>query len=110
MTDPPTARAARQLLESLERSGVTHLARPSEPQHPVPKAPEGDDGQGTPSGTGESAGGLEVLCDEVAACRLCGELAETRTQTVFGVGDPEAKILFVVCDILYHHDPQGGYM
>ena len=95
MTDPPTARAARQLLESLERSGVTHLARPSEPQHPVPEAPEGDDGQVTPSGTGESAGGLEVLCDEVAACRLCGELAETRTQTVFGVGDPEAKILFV---------------
>ena len=95
MTDPPTARAARQLLESLERSGVTHLARPSEPQHPVSEASEGDDGQVTPSGTGESAGSLEVLCDEVAACRLWGELAETRTQTVFGVGDPEAKILFV---------------
>ncbi|MCA8987975.1 MAG: uracil-DNA glycosylase, partial [Planctomycetaceae bacterium] len=29
------------------------------------------------------------------ACRKCKELAETRTQTVFGVGNPEARVLFV---------------
>ncbi len=102
MTDPPPARAARQLLESLERSGVTHLARSPEPQPPEPQPPEPqpqhsepDDTQVTSTGEGEQASGLEVLSEEVAACRLCGELAETRTQTVFGVGDPEARILFV---------------
>ncbi len=31
----------------------------------------------------------------VADCRRCTELAETRTQTVFGVGDPNARILFI---------------
>lgn len=31
----------------------------------------------------------------VAACTRCGELARTRKQTVFGVGNPNAKILFV---------------
>ena len=31
----------------------------------------------------------------VAECRRCQELAETRTQTVFGVGNPEAKIMFI---------------
>jgi DNA polymerase len=40
----------------------------------------------------------QKLCDAaatVAACMQCQELAETRTQTVFGVGAPDAKILFV---------------
>lgn len=31
----------------------------------------------------------------VAGCTRCGELARTRTQTVFGVGNPNAKILFI---------------
>ncbi len=38
---------------------------------------------------------LEALKKRVAACRRCAELAETRTQTVFGVGDPEARIMFI---------------
>jgi len=38
---------------------------------------------------------LNVLADKVKACVRCRELAETRIQTVFGVGNPEAKILFV---------------
>lgn len=38
---------------------------------------------------------LETLCSQVTGCTRCQELAETRTQTVFGVGDPEARILFV---------------
>lgn len=35
---------------------------------------------------------LEVLQREVAACTLCDELATTRTQTVFGVGNPQARL------------------
>ena len=37
---------------------------------------------------------LDVLRAEVAACTLCAELAATRTQTVFGVGDPNARLCF----------------
>ena len=38
---------------------------------------------------------LASLAEQVAACRLCQELADTRTQTVFGVGNPEANIMFI---------------
>ncbi|MBI1348999.1 uracil-DNA glycosylase [bacterium] len=38
---------------------------------------------------------LAVLQAKVAQCTRCDELARTRTQTVFGVGNPEARILFV---------------
>lgn len=38
---------------------------------------------------------LTALADRVAACKKCQELAEARTQTVFGVGNPEARILFI---------------
>ena len=38
---------------------------------------------------------LKILSDKVKACVRCQELANTRTQTVFGVGDPNAKIVFV---------------
>jgi DNA polymerase len=38
---------------------------------------------------------LAILNDKVKACRRCKELAETRTQTVFGVGNPQARILFI---------------
>ena len=37
---------------------------------------------------------LKVLADQVKACVRCEELCKTRTQTVFGVGNPQAKILF----------------
>ncbi|HUG93762.1 MAG TPA: uracil-DNA glycosylase [Planctomycetaceae bacterium] len=38
---------------------------------------------------------LAALAKCVAACTRCTELAETRTQTVFGVGNPQARILFI---------------
>ena len=37
---------------------------------------------------------LAIVAQEVAACQLCDELASTRTQTVFGVGDPHARLCF----------------
>lgn len=48
--------------------------------------------------TGErisSAATLDILRSEVAACTLCHELAATRTQTVFGVGNPKARLCFL---------------
>jgi DNA polymerase len=38
---------------------------------------------------------LEVLQPIVATCTRCGELASTRTQTVFGVGNPKARLCFL---------------
>lgn len=38
---------------------------------------------------------LDVLRQEVAGCTRCGELAATRTQTVFGVGNPNARLCFL---------------
>lgn len=38
---------------------------------------------------------LEALQPIVAGCTRCGELAQTRTQTVFGVGNPNARLCFL---------------
>ncbi len=38
---------------------------------------------------------LLQLSEQVAACRKCPELAAGRTQTVFGVGNPRAKVMFI---------------
>jgi DNA polymerase len=38
---------------------------------------------------------LQLVQAEVAGCTKCSELAATRTQTVFGVGNPSARLVFV---------------
>ena len=43
----------------------------------------------------ERVAGLSRVAQQVAACARCQELAETRTQTVFGVGNPEADIMYI---------------
>ena len=42
----------------------------------------------------ERAAALAAVAREVAACTRCAELARTRTQTVFGVGNPYARLVF----------------
>ncbi|MEO1998153.1 MAG: uracil-DNA glycosylase, partial [Planctomycetaceae bacterium] len=44
---------------------------------------------------GDAESQLHALADCVASCQRCPELARTRTQTVFGIGNPSAQILFV---------------
>jgi uracil-DNA glycosylase len=43
----------------------------------------------------ERNAGLSTIAQQVAVCTRCQELAETRTQTVFGVGNPEADIMYI---------------
>lgn len=43
----------------------------------------------------ERVASLAKAAEQVAACVRCQELAETRTQTVFGVGNPEADIMYI---------------
>ncbi len=38
---------------------------------------------------------LAPLRDRVAVCRLCPHLASSRTQTVFGVGNMDAELMFI---------------
>jgi uracil-DNA glycosylase family 4 len=38
---------------------------------------------------------LDIIRTEVAGCTRCAELAAGRTQTVFGVGNPSARLMFV---------------
>jgi len=47
------------------------------------------------STTKATAATLEVLQQEVAPCVRCEELARARTQTVFGVGNPQARLCFL---------------
>ena len=38
---------------------------------------------------------LSALATRVSQCQRCQELASTRTQTVFGIGNPNAKVMFI---------------
>jgi uracil-DNA glycosylase family 4 len=42
----------------------------------------------------DRAAALAAVARDVAACTRCAELARTRTQTVFGVGNPHARLVF----------------
>lgn len=107
MSDEPKNtlnRAVLQTLESLQAAGVQQLEKPSvkaeeaakaitSPTPPPPASPlqrAGTSTQAAPPAT--TLSGLQA---EVAACTLCEELASTRTQTVFGVGNPKAKLCFL---------------
>ena len=92
--DSPRQRAVRavqQKLESLDRAGVTHLPKPPPraKQGPPPPLEKG------PPQTGQRGAALAEVQRQVAACTRCKELAKTRTQTVFGVGNPHARLAFV---------------
>ena len=49
---------------------------------------------------------LKAFHDDVRDCRRCG-LSSGRTQVVFGMGNPEAEIVFVGEAPGYHEDVQG---
>jgi DNA polymerase len=104
-------RALRQQLESLETAGVRQLPHSTGKGMCMDECRPlraGTPGEGRPAAEVTSTDGmeggatvvsiapmLEVLQQEVAGCTLCGELAQTRTQTVFGVGSPKARLCFL---------------
>ena len=53
---------------------------------------ESNEGKTIPAA--DRAAALKVIQDEVVACTKCKVLADGRTQTVFGVGSPNARIVF----------------
>src|SRR5262249_30066711 len=54
----------------------------------------------------ERAGALRAYADETADCTRC-PLADGRTQVVFGVGNPDADLMFVGEAPGFHEDQQG---
>lgn len=44
---------------------------------------------------GDKAARLQAIDERVKVCRRCPHLASSRTQTVYGVGNPDAEIMFV---------------
>jgi uracil-DNA glycosylase family 4 len=115
-------RALAQELESLRRAGVTHLPRvagtsanvpavassPSPPRAtappalrnapaagPKPLAMFAEDQPGQPAMPAEERpAALRIIAQEVVPCTRCPELVANRTQTVFGVGNPCARLCF----------------
>jgi DNA polymerase len=106
--------AAIQRLESLERAGVRQLPKPkrrqrgSSSQTPasiaaVPSKVAAENtvtrqvvAESAPATAAAPTGdALAIVQQEVAGCTACHELATTRTQTVFGVGNPHARLCFL---------------
>lgn len=108
-TEISVDRAVVQALESLRAAGVQQLHKspqkietlepvalaeqPTQPvEQPQPATVQESLVDEPPGEMISTAPSLEVLREEVAACTLCEELASTRTQTVFGVGNPDARL------------------
>jgi uracil-DNA glycosylase len=103
-------RGVLQRLESLERAGVSHVkkiairvgslpvmggaAKALPPKTPSPTLTEKKTTIVDSGCPGDRVAALAVVAREVAACTRCAELASTRTQTVFGVGNPHARLVF----------------
>jgi DNA polymerase len=94
-----------QELTSLARAGVGQLRKPpttgpalSAPAiaSTTPTVEEPAVAKKTaPSRGNDPAAQLAAIQNEVAACRRCRELAATRTQTVFGVGNQRTRLCFL---------------
>jgi DNA polymerase len=85
------ARAVAQRLESLQRAGVTHLARP----RPAAAAAAVFPAAAAACAADPRVAALAVVAQRVAACTRCAELVKNRRQTVFGVGNPHARLVFL---------------
>ena len=81
-----------QRFESLQRAGVTHVKHT--PKRSVPPRVERKETEAAQTPDDANAAALATVARDVAACTRCAELAQTRTQTVFGTGNPNARIVF----------------
>ena len=92
-----------QQLQSLQSAGVRQLPRAGILPRAIPSGKPDQppatslslvpEMQSTPSPE-NALEQLELLRQEVAGCTVCDELAAARTQTVFGVGNPQARLCF----------------
>ena len=87
--------------EKLPRASRTSLvelqsARPAQSRVERPLLRQSSGGDASPSLQGtDKAALLAAIQTRVAVCTKCPHLARTRTQTVFGVGNPDAELMFI---------------
>ncbi|HSA58875.1 MAG TPA: uracil-DNA glycosylase [bacterium] len=81
-------RALKTRLENLVDMGVDELRR--RPKKAAVARPV----ERTPSPAADHAAPLKAIRDEIGDCKRC-KLCSGRTHIVFGVGDPNAKLMFV---------------
>ena len=92
-TNDRVPRASRSALAQLQ-SAYSVAASTS-------RAPESRESQVSPTGKGAQqtsstkAKSLASVRERVCGCTKCAHLVSSRTQTVFGVGNPEAEIMFI---------------
>ena len=94
------SRAVRQTMQSLGRAGVRRF--PNAPECPAEagrdgpalcaSAPVPADDEGAPA---DKRSALDAVAADVARCVQCAQLADTRTCTVPGAGNPDAALVFV---------------
>jgi DNA polymerase len=111
-TSVNSRRAIQQSLAAWRAAGVTHMRRPVRTEKvgsdtevmlatPVSSSTDAatiSERTTDPPPAADHADRPARLCalaQRVAACTRCEELARTRTQTVFGVGDPSARVMFI---------------
>ena len=99
-TSESLRRQLLQRLEGLRQSGVEFAPRAGSPPprnavvSPVDEATRSDSAARAEP-RDERRVALSLLAADVAKCTRCGELASTRTQTVFGVGPFDPELCFV---------------
>ncbi len=102
-TSPP--RTSKDLTTAISRSvaGSTRSARVSDPKPPKPPQPAAAqsisvslDGSyvGPPLPINDRTTRLRSMADEVSQCMRCDLLCRNRKQTVFGEGNPAARVCF----------------
>ena len=74
---------------------ATQTTTPAASEQPRPQASSAFSTRDASTGTGEKAAKLAALRGPVLACTKCPNLVQSRTQVVFGVGNPDAELMFV---------------
>lgn len=87
------ARASRESLENLRRAKPSAAVKKS--PAPVPTGVPAASPPRAQNSRGDKTARLAAIAAIVAPCPKCPHLARTRTQTVFGVGNPDAEVMFV---------------
>ena len=89
-------RASRTALAQLQAAPAALVQRPA--LRTAHATPANSVESAVPSGDAEARNKADLLTavrERVAACTKCAHLASSRTQTVFGVGNPDADLMFI---------------
>lgn len=98
----PTAKRDDDSAIAAGKPATTSAATTSDPKSALPSKPQPSVSTPRPAVIGlpnalasaERPEALRILSDEVAACTKCQSLVGSRTRTVFGVGNPDARLVF----------------